>query len=174
MWQFLEKYLKSENEFELRFAIVMLLDYYITDEYIDKVYNSNVNEKSTQREKFTKLNLIFEELTGLNRNNVITLTTFYEYKNNQAIYDIISGKSMNNQSKNNFDIKGIYEDRQKVNFIKKKPTNKVKKLTETNNNNSTTLVIYDDEAIEDSIDIREEKVSKENKLKIKQKDSEIS
>ena len=37
MWQFLEKYLKSENEFELRFAIVMLLDYYITDEYIDKV-----------------------------------------------------------------------------------------------------------------------------------------
>ena len=144
------------------------------NEYIDKVYNSNVNEKSTQREKFTKLNLIFEELTGINRNNVITLTTFYEYKNNQAIYDIISGKSMNNQSKNNFDIKGIYEDRQKVNFIKKKPTNKVKKLTETNNNNSTTLVIYDDEAIEDSIDIREEKVSKENKLKIKEKDSEIS
>ena len=37
MWQFLEKYLKSENEIELRFAIVMLLDYYITDEYIDKV-----------------------------------------------------------------------------------------------------------------------------------------
>lgn len=144
------------------------------NEYIDKVYNANVNEKSTQREKFTKLNLIFEELTGINRYNVITLTTFYEYKNNQVIYDIISGKSMKTQNKNNFDIKGIYEDRQKVNFIKKKPTNKIKKLNEINNNNSTTLVIYDDEAIEDSIDIREEKVSKDNKLKIKEKDSEVS
>ena len=37
MWNFLQKYLKSNKEFELRFAIVMLLDFYITDEYIDKV-----------------------------------------------------------------------------------------------------------------------------------------
>lgn len=37
MWDFLQKYLKSNKEFELRFAIVMLLDFYITDEYIDKV-----------------------------------------------------------------------------------------------------------------------------------------
>ena len=37
MWDFLQKYLKSNKEFELRFAIVMLLDFHITDEYIDKV-----------------------------------------------------------------------------------------------------------------------------------------
>lgn len=37
MWQFLQKYLKSENEFELRFCIVMMLDYFVTPEYIDKV-----------------------------------------------------------------------------------------------------------------------------------------
>ena len=37
MWNFLQKYLKSDKEFELRFAIVMLLDFYITDEYIDEV-----------------------------------------------------------------------------------------------------------------------------------------
>lgn len=37
MWEFLQKYLKSNKEFELRFAIVMLLDFYITNEYIDKV-----------------------------------------------------------------------------------------------------------------------------------------
>lgn len=37
MWEFLKPYLKSKKEFELRFAIVMLLDFYITEEYIDKV-----------------------------------------------------------------------------------------------------------------------------------------
>ena len=45
MWLFLQKYLNSDKEFELRFAIIMLLDYYITDEYIDKVVNilDNIN-----------------------------------------------------------------------------------------------------------------------------------
>ena len=33
----IKKYLKSKKEFEIRFSIVMLLDFYINDEYIDKV-----------------------------------------------------------------------------------------------------------------------------------------
>ena len=37
MFRVIEKYLKSNKEYELRFAIVMLLDYYINDEYIDTV-----------------------------------------------------------------------------------------------------------------------------------------
>lgn len=37
VWDFLQKYLNSSKEFEVRFGIVMLLDYYITDEYIDRV-----------------------------------------------------------------------------------------------------------------------------------------
>ena len=37
MWVFLQKYLSSKSEFELRFAIVMMLDYYIIGEYVDKV-----------------------------------------------------------------------------------------------------------------------------------------
>lgn len=37
VWEFLHEYLKSDNEFEIRFAVVMLLNYYIKDEYIDKV-----------------------------------------------------------------------------------------------------------------------------------------
>lgn len=37
MWFFIQKYLKLEKEFELRFAIVMMLDFYITEEYIDAV-----------------------------------------------------------------------------------------------------------------------------------------
>ena len=33
----IEKYLKTKNEYEIRFSLVMLLDFYINDEYIDRV-----------------------------------------------------------------------------------------------------------------------------------------
>lgn len=36
-WNFVLKYTKSNKEFELRFAIVSMLDYFIIDEYVDKV-----------------------------------------------------------------------------------------------------------------------------------------
>ena len=39
MWDFLQKYLKSQKEYEIRFAVVMILDYYIDQKYIDKVLN---------------------------------------------------------------------------------------------------------------------------------------
>lgn len=37
VWDFIMPYLKSNKEFEVRFAIIMLLDYYITDQYVDEV-----------------------------------------------------------------------------------------------------------------------------------------
>lgn len=36
MWKFLQKYLVSDKEFEIRFGVVMILDYYITEEYLEK------------------------------------------------------------------------------------------------------------------------------------------
>lgn len=48
IWKFISKYLESEKEFELRFAIVIILDYYINEEYIDKdlkVLNSIHSDK---------------------------------------------------------------------------------------------------------------------------------
>lgn len=47
MLEFVQKYLKSDKEFELRFAIVMLLDFYITEEYIDDVLKILNNIKHT-------------------------------------------------------------------------------------------------------------------------------
>ena len=38
MYEYIQKYIKSKNEFEVRFAVIMLMDYYITDEYIDNVF----------------------------------------------------------------------------------------------------------------------------------------
>lgn len=37
VWEFIQPYLKSKDEFELRFAVVILLNYYITENYIDSV-----------------------------------------------------------------------------------------------------------------------------------------
>lgn len=37
MWKYIQKYLHSEKEFEVRFSVIMLMDYYLTDEYIEPV-----------------------------------------------------------------------------------------------------------------------------------------
>jgi len=37
-FEFLQSYLKSENEFEVRFAIVSLLDHFINEIYLDKLF----------------------------------------------------------------------------------------------------------------------------------------
>lgn len=39
LWNFIQPYFKAKNEFEIRFAYVMLINYYLIDEYIDKVLN---------------------------------------------------------------------------------------------------------------------------------------
>ena len=38
-WKFISKYFDSKEQFEVRFAIISLLDYYITENYIDSVLN---------------------------------------------------------------------------------------------------------------------------------------
>lgn len=39
VWNFLMTYLSSSNEFELRFVIVMILNYFLTEKFIDDVLN---------------------------------------------------------------------------------------------------------------------------------------
>ncbi len=43
MWKFIQKYLKSKKEFEVRFGVVMILDYFIDEEHLEdnfKIFNS--------------------------------------------------------------------------------------------------------------------------------------
>ena len=37
MWQYIEKYLNSKKEYEVRFAVVIMLDFYIEEKYIEIV-----------------------------------------------------------------------------------------------------------------------------------------
>lgn len=47
IWNFLQRYLKSNKEYEIRFVLVMILNYYIEEKYIEEVFkilNSIKNE----------------------------------------------------------------------------------------------------------------------------------
>ena len=48
MWDFLQKYVTSDKEFEIRFGVVMILDYYITEEYLGKNFAIFNHIKSNQ------------------------------------------------------------------------------------------------------------------------------
>jgi 3-methyladenine DNA glycosylase AlkD len=45
VWKFLQPYLISDQEFEIRFAVVMVLNFYINQEYIDRALESLNNVK---------------------------------------------------------------------------------------------------------------------------------
>lgn len=45
-WELIGKYFKATKEYELRFAVVMMLDHYVTVEYIDKIFEVIDNIKN--------------------------------------------------------------------------------------------------------------------------------
>lgn len=103
MWNFLQKYLKLNKEFELRFAIVMLLDFYITDEYIDKVLQILNNIKND--EYYVKMAIAWtiqvafvkfpNETMKLLKNNKIDDWTY-----NKALQKIIESYRVDENTKN--------------------------------------------------------------------------
>ena len=46
VWKFILLYINSEKEFEARFSIIMMLDYFINDGYVDKVIEQLNNVKN--------------------------------------------------------------------------------------------------------------------------------
>ena len=38
MWDFLMDYVKSEKPYDIRFAVVMMLDYYIDNDHVDEMF----------------------------------------------------------------------------------------------------------------------------------------
>lgn len=46
MWKFLEQYINSNKEFEIRFVLVMYLNYFLSDDYIDEILKKVDNIKN--------------------------------------------------------------------------------------------------------------------------------
>lgn len=57
IFDFLQQYLNSDKEFYQRFLIVVLMDYYINDEYIDKVLTIYKNISFKLKEYYAKMSL---------------------------------------------------------------------------------------------------------------------
>lgn len=53
LWDFIYEKLQSSNEFDVRFSLVMLLNYYINDSYKDKIYEVIKNVK--QEDYYVKM-----------------------------------------------------------------------------------------------------------------------
>ncbi len=51
MWEFLQPYLESKKEFYVRFGVVMLLDYYIEEEFLFQIFEIFNKIYETSREK---------------------------------------------------------------------------------------------------------------------------
>ena len=47
-WNIISKYFKSDKEYEIRFAVVMLLGHYVKNEYIDKIFKVIDNIKNEE------------------------------------------------------------------------------------------------------------------------------
>lgn len=102
IWQYIQKYIKSDKEFEVRFAVIMLMDYFITDDYIDKIldiYNNIRLDKYYVKmgiawgisEAFIKYR---EKTMEFLENNKLDKFTF-----NKALQKIIESYRVDNETK---------------------------------------------------------------------------
>lgn len=105
IWEYIQKYINSKKEFEVRFSVVMMMEYYINDEYIDKVleiYNNISLDKYYVQmgiawgisEAFVK----YEEKTMRflkSKNNKLDKFTY-----NKSLQKIIESYRVNDETKN--------------------------------------------------------------------------
>ena len=53
MWDLIQKYLKSNKEFEIRFAVVIILNYYIEENYLEK--NFKIFDSITSKDYYVQM-----------------------------------------------------------------------------------------------------------------------
>ena len=108
MFKYLQKYIESKKEYEVRFAVIMLMDYYITDEYIDNVFeifnNIKLEKYYVQMAIALAISVAFNKYEEKTRefleNNSLDKFTF-----NKALQKIIESNVVNDKTKE--EIKGM-------------------------------------------------------------------
>ena len=102
VWEFISTYLSSNREFELRFAIVMMLHYYINEEYIDRVLHilNDINHEGYYVKmavawaiSFAYIKFPHKTLVFLKNNNLDSFTY------NKSLQKIIESTRVSNEDK---------------------------------------------------------------------------
>lgn len=101
-FNFLKKYYKSKKEFELRFLIVMLLDHYLEEQYLDKVFhiisNINVDKYYVNMAVAWLVSFSYIKFPSETLNKLDTLN-LNDWTYNKAIQKIIESKRVSEQDK---------------------------------------------------------------------------
>lgn len=103
MWKFLEQYINSKNEYEIRFALVMYLNYYLTDEYIDEILHKV--DKITNKEYYVQMAiawlLSFAYIKQKEKTEMYLLkNNLDKFTQNKAIQKICESYRVSNEEKN--------------------------------------------------------------------------
>lgn len=98
IWEYLQKYLNSTEEFELRFLCIMLMDYFVTDEYVEKVLSIYDNIKSdkyyVQMAIAWGISVIFVKYTDIAM-NFLKNNKLDDFTYNKALQKIIESYRVN-------------------------------------------------------------------------------
>lgn len=102
VWKFLQKYQKSNKEFELRFLIVMLLDFYITEEYINEVIK--ILDSTKHQGYYVKMAVAWAISIAYIKYPSITMdylknNTLDDFTYNKALQKIIESYRVTNEDK---------------------------------------------------------------------------
>lgn len=102
MWGFLEKYINSKNEYEIRFALVMYLNYFLTDEYIDEILQKI--DKITSKEYYVQMAIAwlvsFAYIKQKEKTDKYLLqNNLDEFTQNKAIQKICESYRVSNEDK---------------------------------------------------------------------------
>ena len=103
VWDYLQKYVASQSEFEVRFLCVMLMDYYITDKYLDKVLEIYNNIKLDRY--YVKMGIAWGISVAFVKNET-KVKKFLEnneldnFTHNKSIQKIIESHRINEEIKN--------------------------------------------------------------------------
>lgn len=102
MWKFLEQFINSKNEYEIRFALVMYLNYFLTDEYIDEILQKI--DKITSKEYYVQMAiawlLSFAYIKQKEKTEKYLLqNNLDEFTQNKAIQKICESYRVSNEDK---------------------------------------------------------------------------
>lgn len=103
VWNFLHKYLNSSKEYEIRFVLVILLNYYIEEKYLDKIFkiieNYQYNDYYAHMGAAWLISICYikypEETTKYLLNSNIDTKTY-----NKSIQKIIESNKIDKKTKN--------------------------------------------------------------------------
>lgn len=103
MWKFIQKYLKSNKEFEVRFGVIIMMDYFLTDDYFDDVIKKL--DKIKQNDYYVKMAIAWTLQVAYVKNkekimNYLNNNNLDKFTYNKAIQKMIESNQISKEEKN--------------------------------------------------------------------------